>query len=89
MTTTATKPLISTPAGTMRVHPDGGTFRVLAWHPTCDGWGVAITEWRTYRNQMRYEVLRTDAQGMSLRIATKVTEQDARDAANALWMQDR
>jgi hypothetical protein len=72
-----------------KTHTDGGTYRVLALHATSNGWAVAITEWTTYRNQIRFEVLRVSPDNKALRLATKITEQDARDAANAVWKQDR
>lgn len=76
-------------AQAIKTHTDGGTYRVLALHNTSNGWAVAITEWTTYRNAVVFEVLRVAPDNKALRLATKLTEQDARDAANAVWMQDR
>ena len=75
------------PAG--KAHVDGGTYRVLALHGTREGWAIAVTEWTTYRNTVVYEVLRVSADNKAMRLATKTTEAEARDAANAAWLLDR
>lgn len=84
-TSTATK----TGPSTVKAHTDGGTYRVLAFAETRNGWGVAVTEWTTYRNAIVFEIYRVSDEGKMLRQATFTTEEAARTAANSLWRRDK
>ncbi len=74
---------------TTKAHADGGTYEVIALANTRDGWAIAITRWVTYRNVVRFEVLRVSPENKTLRLNTKNTEAEARACANLAWKHDR
>lgn len=74
---------------TTKAHIDGGTYRVLAIADTRNGWAIAVTEWTTYRGEIRYEVKRVSPDNMTMRLAHFGTEREARDVANKTWRRDR
>lgn len=73
----------------MKPHADGGTYEVIALANTRNGWAIAITRWVTYRNAIRFEVLRVSPENKTLRLEIKDTEAEARAAANKAWSADR
>ena len=75
--------------GIVKKHNDGGTYREIAFAETRNRWGVAITEWTTYRNTIVYEVLRASDKDVMFRLGWYRTEAEARAAANKLWLRDR
>ena len=68
-------------------HIDGGAYRVLAFAETRDGWGVAVTEWTTYRNKVVFQVHRVSDKNVML--AQGTSEAAARQAANRLFAKDK
>lgn len=78
-----------TKTATPKAHIDGGTYRVLALAETRNGWAVAVTEWTTYRGQIRYEVKRVSADNMAVRLDHFGSEAEARTYANKVWKLDR
>ena len=74
---------------TTKPHQDGGTYTVIAFAGTQNGWAIAITEWTTYRGTVRFEVLRVSPENKTLRLATKNTEIEARAYGNEMWRRDR
>jgi len=74
---------------TTKTHTDGGTYSVIAFAETLNGWGVAITKWTTYRNAIVFEVMRVSDDNKMLRQGTCKTETEARAAANRLWTADK
>lgn len=70
-------------------HADGGTYEVLQFAETRNGWGVAVTRWTTYRNTVVFEVMRCNADNKMIRMSHHTTEEAARSAANTLWKRDR
>lgn len=74
---------------TVKNHIDGGTFKVIAAKFQPNGWGVAITEWTTYKGNVIFEICRCAPDGNMMRMSTAKTEALARKAGNALWFRDR
>ncbi|MEU7677931.1 hypothetical protein AB0C42_24325 [Micromonospora taraxaci] len=74
---------------TVKSHIDGGTFRVLAFAETRNRWGVAVTEWTTYRGAVVFQIHRVSDEGQMLRQGTFNTEAEARAAANRLYRRDK
>lgn len=72
-----------------RNHIDGGTYRVLAFAETRNGWGVAVTEWTTYRGAIVFQIHRVSDTNRMLAQGTFKTEQEARAAANRLYFLDK
>jgi hypothetical protein len=81
-TSTATK---STP----KAHIDGGTYTNIAFAETRNRWGIAITEWTTYRGQTVFEIHRVSNDNKMLVIARCNTETAARARANTAWLAER
>lgn len=79
----------STAAQTIRKHPDGGTYRILQVANTQGGWGISLTEWTTYRGQVRFEVERVSPENRTLRLGHFGSEKEARVFANQQWKLDR
>lgn len=74
---------------TIKRHQDGGTYRVLQVANTRGGWAIALTEWKTYRGQVKFEVERVSPDNKTLRLHLCDTEQEARGLANNEWKLDR
>ena len=74
---------------TPRAHNDGGTYTVIAFAETRNHWGIAITRWTTYRNEVRYEVKRVSDDNRAVRLHHFATEAEARAYANKMWRRDR
>lgn len=74
---------------TIKNHPDGGTYQVLAFAETRARWGIAITRWTTYRNDVVFEVCRVSDDNKTLRLKCFRAEAHARAFANEMWKQDR
>ena len=72
-----------------KAHIDGGTWRELAFAETRNRWGVAVTEWTTYRGHVVFQIHRVSNDHKMLAMGTYDTEANARAAANKLWMRDR
>lgn len=70
-------------------HIDGGTYRIIAEAKTTRGYAITITEWTTYRNEVVYEVNRTDPEVRMFRLGTYQTEAEARKHGNVMWKADR
>lgn len=81
-TTTASK-------GIVKTHIDGGSYRELAFAETRNRWGVAITEWTTYKGQTVFQIHRVSAKGQMMAQGNFATETEARTAANRLWARDK
>lgn len=81
-TTTASK-------GIVKTHIDGGTYRELAFAETRNRWGVAVTEWTTYKGQVIFQIHRVSAKGQMMAQGNFTTEAEARAAANRLYFRDR
>lgn len=74
---------------TVKNHADGGTYRVIAFAETRNRWGVAVTEWTTYRNAVVFQIHRVSDDNKMLAQGTFDTEAEARAAANRLYRRDR
>lgn len=70
-------------------HIDGGTYRELAFAETRNRWGVAVTEWTTYKGQLVFQIHRVSDKGQMLSQGTFKTEAEARTAANRLYRRDK
>lgn len=81
MTTTATTPKVKN-------HIDGGTYTEVAFAETRNRWGISITRWTTYRNQIIFEVHRVSADDKTLRLGHFKTEAAARAFANTTWLSE-
>ena len=75
--------------GIVKNHIDGGTYRELAFAETRNRWGVAVTEWTTYRGQVVFQIHRVSDKGQMLSQGTFNTEAAARAAANRLYFHDK
>ena len=78
----------TTSKGIVKTHIDGGTYRELAFAETRNRWGVAVTEWTTYKGQIVFQIHRVSDKGQMLAQGTFATEAEARDAANRLYRRD-
>ncbi len=74
---------------TIKNHPDGGTYTELAFAETCNRWGISITRWTTYRNNVLFEVHRVSPDNKAFRLDYFSSEADARAFANKMWARDR
>lgn len=75
--------------GIVKNHIDGGTYRVLAFAETRNRWGVAVTEWTTYKGQIVFQIHRVSAENQMMTQGTFATEAKARKAANKLYYRDK
>ena len=74
---------------TTKTHTDGGTYTEIAFAETRNRWGISITCWTTYRDEIRFEVHRVSADNKTFRLNHFTTENEARGFANKMWRQDR
>lgn len=72
-----------------KAHTDGGTYAVIAFAETRNGFGIAVTRWVTYRDQVVFEVNRVGSDGRMLRLKHFTTEPKAREFGNAMWRRDK
>jgi hypothetical protein len=56
----------ATTKSVVKNHIDGGTYRELAFAETRDRWGVAVTEWTTYRGMVVFQIHRVSDNGQML-----------------------
>ncbi|WP_255786112.1 hypothetical protein [Mycobacteroides abscessus] len=75
--------------GIIKNHIDGGTYRVLAFAETRNRWGVAVTEWTTYKGQIVFQTHRVSAKNQMMALGTFDTEAEARGEANKLYFRDK
>lgn len=69
-------------------HSDGGTFVVVASHQTINGYGITITKWCTYKNEVLFEVNRQCPKGILFPLGRFDSEKAARTFANREWKAD-
>lgn len=75
--------------GIVKNHPDGGTWREIAFAYTRNRWGIAVTERITYRGTVVFQIHRVSDKGQMLSQGTFNTEAEARTAANRLYFRDK
>ena len=76
-------------AAKVKKHIDGGTYREIQFAYTRNRWGISITEWTTYRNDILFEVNRVTDDNKAFRLGKFKTEAEARAYANKMWKHDR